>query len=347
MNKVFYVAGDFDGCYFVRCLLPLQANGWDGTKTSLRGKRLSREQEARGALDADVVVFQRPTDEAKLNADKALKQLGKKIVFENDDTFKVNIEFRLKDILEQQQHNLNEFIRMADLVTTSTEYLANEYRELNGNVVVLPNTVNPIYFSEPIKNKIDKVRIGLIGSVGMNSDSEHIKDVIASLANDKRVQLVLFSLPPKEYKESEKIYKEDIEFWNQFKNIEWQPLVPMEDYFETLNNLAIDIVIIPRADNYFNRCKSNIKFLEASMFELPVIAQGFEDGNSPYQADIKNYVNGIVVTDNSKWLEEINGLIENKEVRERIGKNAKLYVLDKYTIKGSAHLWKEAYNKLF
>ena len=41
-------------------------------------------------------------------------------------------------------------------------------------------------------------------------------------------------------------------------------------------------MLIPRGENYFNRCKSNIKFLEASMCEIPVIAQSFTTNDSPY-----------------------------------------------------------------
>ena len=57
----------------------------------------------------------------------------------------------------------------------------------------------------------------------------------------------------------------------------------MIDYFDTLNDLELDIMMIPRKDNYFNKCKSNIKFLEASMCEIPVITNYFKD--SPYEKD--------------------------------------------------------------
>jgi len=130
-------------------------------------------------------------------------------------------------------------------------------------------------------------------------------------------------------------------------NIEWQPFVMMADYFDTLNELRLDLMVIPRKDDYFNRCKSNLKFLEASMLEIPCVAQGFTDGKSPYQIDPEDAKYMTIVTDNSKWLETIDELIKNKEKRRAMGKRAKEYVMSKYQIKDNIGRWEETYKKLF
>ena len=177
----------------------------------------------------------------------------------------------------------------------------------------------------------------MVGSVGSTKDFEGIKDTLKIISDDPRYQLVLFSLPVKELKIADK-YQEEFRFWDNL-NIEWQPFVPMKDYFRTLNSLRLDMILIPREDNYFNRCKSNIKFLEASMFEIPVIAQGFPDGQSPYQKD--PFIE--IATDN--WMEKIEKL-SDKKVRRALGKEAKKYVLENYNIRNNYKLWKQAYETL-
>lgn len=341
--KVFFVGNNFDGCYYVRCLLPLVYNGWDGDKTSLRSRPIDREISAKKMLQADVIVFQRPDEMVRVQVAKYLKRLGKKIVFENDDTYKIDEARKLGEILVKRSEAIDEFIKIADLVTTTTDFLADEYRKLNDNVIVLPNCVDPFDWDKPLRNETDIVRIGFVGSVTANGDYDSVKETLYKLNRIENVKLVVFGLPPvsMQTEKVRKVYKEEIDFWNTL-NIEWQPLVTMADYFSTLNKLRLDLMIIPRKDNYFNRCKSNIKFLEASMLEIPVVAQGFSDGNSPYQND-GDYMK-IVTGDN--WYDEIMELVNYKDKRRFIGAKAKQYVLNNFNINNKASLWKEAYESL-
>lgn len=357
--RVYYISSGLQGCYTVRCLLPLMANGWDGDQTSVSLDAKTPENKSLAAQEADVVVFHRPDTPEKLKIARLLKGVGKKIVFDNDDTFKDDGGFRFNEYMDKQRlekglKRLNEatdtFIKEADLVTCSTEFLKKEYEKLNPNVVVLPNCIDPFYFDEPLKNDSERVRIGIVGSIGVTSDLWVCEPIIRHYLNDKRVELVLFSMPPKGHDSiTRELYSDEYKFLDEIMradNVTWQPFVDMQDYYDTLNELRLDLMIIPRADNYFNRCKSNLKFLEASMFEIPVVAQGFPDGNSPYQEEEDSkYM--IIVIDNSKWIEEIEKLIGNKELRETMGKKAKEYVENKYSIENNAFRWLEAYSNLF
>lgn len=349
--KVYYVANQLDGCWYARCMMPLIANGWDGDKTSHRSMPISREKSVQACMASDVIVFQRPDDNNRLQAAKLLKQAGKKIVYDNDDTYNIDnqgiqtkISLEGENKIKERKQVLDEFMAMADLVTTTTEFLADEYRKISNNVVVLPNCIDEDDWSEPLRTTGDRVRIGVVGSASANGDFDGIRDVLKQLSYRKDVQLVLFGLPPKGDALIDKLYKEEHDFWLSL-NIEWQPFVSMADYFDTLNELRLDIMLIPRKDNYFNRCKSNIKFLEASMCEIPVIAQGFKDGKSPYQTNNDDSFMDIVI-DDSQWLDRINTLIEDKEARRILGKKAKEYVITKYNIKNYASKWKQAYEQI-
>lgn len=355
--RVYYVSSGNLGCYIVRCLLPLVANGWDGDNTSIHPFAKTPENKKNAALDADIVVFHRPEDMRKLELARLLKKQGKKIVLDNDDTYKdptggvgLNTYFnaeRMKRGLETTSRMADAFLIEADLVTTTTEMLANEYRKLNKNVAVLPNCVDPFYFDEPLRNETDTVRIGVTGSIGQSSDLDVLAPIIKHYEHDKRVKIVFFSLPANRAANPmlSKAYENEYNFLDSV-DVEWHPTVNADVYYDKINSLKLDVMIIPRKDNYFNRCKSNLKFIEASMFEIPVIAQGFTDGLSPYQVNPEDSNHMKIVIDNNDWIPEIEKMILDKEGRRELGRKAREYVTANYDITKKAHLWNEAYAKL-
>lgn len=352
--KVYFVHTNLEGCYNVRCLFPLQENGWDGDRTTMMLNRATSENKAKALMSADIVVFHRPDKEQFLAVARTLKKQGKKIVFDNDDTYKDYGGYKFTEYLDKERvergletmnNILDTFIKEADLVTCPTEFLKKEYLELNPNVVVLPNTVDPFYYPEPLRNETDIVRIGITGSVGITADVEVLKPIIEHYEHDPRVRLVLLSLPPEGENENYKrLYVDEYAFWNK-TNVEWHSFVASDKYYEYLNELKLDMVIIPRHDSLFNRCKSNLKFLESSMLETPVIAQAFSTGDSPYQGvEDQKYL--LLANTYDEWIEQIEKLIADKELRREIGRKAKEYVEREYNIESKAHLWREAYESL-
>lgn len=354
--KVFYVNSNLQGCYNVRCLFPLQANGWDGDRTTFNPNMMTPQDKARACSDADIVVFHRPDRKEKLEAMRLLKKEGKKIVFDNDDTgkdhggFKFNEymdEARLKKGMDRMNSVMDTFIKEADLVTCSTKFLEEEYKKINPNVICLPNCIDPFYFDEPLRNETDVVRIGITGSVGTTADLEVLKPIVEHYQHDPRVRIVLLAMPPIGQDQMMKeLYVDEYDFWSKI-NMEWHTFVPTHEYYDYINELKLDMIIIPRYDSLFNRCKSNLKFLESSMLEIPCVAQAFSTGDSPYQQnhDDKKYM--LLANTYDEWLEQMEKLITNKELRLEMGKKAREYVEENYDINKNAYRWVDAYETLY
>ena len=354
MNVLMITSG-YEGCNYVRMYLPGSANGFRMDKPNRFQERTSPQQVQEDLKWAEVVVFHRAEEQTYHNLAKLLKKDGKKVIMDNDDTFKIeelhplmnfDPEGTFQTNLKRRFDNLNEFLTMSDMVTASTEILAEEYRAFNKNVVVLPNCVDPDHWDEPLRNDTDKVRIGMVGSVAMEYDYLHLKDIIKGLGERDDVELVMFGLGNMKHRQDNprvtEVFKEEYEFWDTV-NMEHFPWVKNHLYPETLNEMRLDMMLIPRRDNYFNRCKSNLKFLEAAMCEIPVIAQSFKNG--PYEEITDD--TGILIKDNKDWAKEIETMIKDKELRRLIGSNAKKYVLKNYDIKDHAHKWVDAYKSLF
>ena len=351
MNNPYFIGSNYKGCNYVRIFQPAWELGWGCDYTGIsRGSHKPAKVISQELLDSDIITFHRPNT---INAHKIafeLKKLGKKIVFDNDDTFQfdkshpmyyLHKKGKVKKKSKETNNLLYNFIHNADLVTTTTKTLAEEYRKYNSNVVVLPNCVNPDDWAEiPQRNTGKKIRIGVIGSIVYAQEFEIIKEQLRELDADGRFTIVVLGLAKERTELMNKIFNKEFDFWYSLKNLERTGWVEMEDYFDTLDDMKIDIAIMPRSENYFNTCKSNIKFLEVSMLEIPTIAQSFKD--SPYE-ELDGKI-GIKITDNSKWLETIIDLANNKDKRLKMGKLAKQYVLDNYTIQKNAYKWADAYN---
>ena len=348
------VTNGYHGCCYPRLMLPAFHNGFILDRQGV-DYPLDEIDKVKFDLDgADVVVFHRPEDPTYYNLAKMLKKDGKKIVMDNDDTFKISFHplanfmpDAKESMLRERDKAIDKFLKIADLVTTTTKTLADEYKKINKNTIILPNCVDPIDWDEPLRNESKKVRIGLVGSAALEYDYKQIKDVLKKLSDRKDVQLFMFGLGDKEHRKANpkvvKLFKDDYAFWDSL-DIEHEQWCLISDYPKKLNEARLDMMLIPRKDNYFNRCKSNIKFMEAAMCEVPVIAQSFSDG--PYE-EITHGINGVLIKDNKHWEHEIDLMIDDKDFRRTMGKNAKEYVLNNYNIEVRAQEWETAYSKLY
>lgn len=347
--RVFFVPADYSGCYYYRGYLPGLHNNQMVCSDFLTGD-FDQEEISKQIKGCDVVVMERPSDQVRVNIAKFAKQLGKKIIFENDDTYLPDKGVPLhmlennaqRTIAKKMNENLYEVLRFADGVIASTQILADEYAEVNPNVAVCKNCIDPLDEFPRQRNKTNKFRIGFIGSVASNNDYYHIKEQLRQLDERGDVTIVVFGV-----KQSDDrilgAYKYDYEFWSSLKNVEWQPYVPMNAYMMTIANLKLDLCVIPRVESYFNQCKSNLKFLELSLLKIPVIAQGFSDGTSPYDAE-HEYM--TVVKDNSTWYNKIIDIKENYKKYNDIAKKAHDYVLKNYNIETYAPVWMDTIKKL-
>ncbi len=353
--NVFMINSGYDGCNYLRVSLPCMANGWWTDRTMAMDGRFPLSEIRERLQMADVVMFHRAEEQTYHDLAKMLKKDGKKIVMDNDDTFilgdnhplmNFNADGSSVDNLKRRHDNLNEFLTMADLVTTTTETLKYEYSKINKNSIILPNCVDPDDWDEPLRNESDVVRIGIVGSAAIEYDYLHLKDFIRELSERDDVEIVMFGLGDMKHRKENpivtKVFGDEYAFWDSINKIQF-PWVKRHQYNETLNEARLDMMLIPRKDNYFNRCKSNVKFLEAAMCEIPVVAQSFK--NAPYEEITSDM--GVLVKDNNKWAEEVEKLIKDKELRRRLGKNAREYVIKNYDIKDHYHKWADAYKSLF
>lgn len=223
--------------------------------------------------------------------------------------------------IERNLENLkirHQFIRQTDGATLSTPALANYFRDIIGqkNVYVFPNTVNLGTYEhfDVLRQNPNEVRVLWQGSQSHYLDWYGIREGIEEAT--KRYPEIKWVIYGSKFDWIYKSIPED--------RIEFIPWGPYQQYKLRRGLLNIDINICPLANNPFNRCKSAIKWYEASLWKQPeaTLAANVE----PYH-EIENGKTGFLYNSNVDFIEKLGILIKNVELRKTIAENAKEWVL--------------------
>ena len=96
-------------------------------------------------------------------------------------------------------------------------------------------------------------------------------------------------------------------------------IVPYVDWRRLPFELArLDICIAPLVDNAFNRCKSDVKFLESSLVRLPLVVSPVGQlGES-----VRHGVDGLVAEGTDAWIAAVASLAEDPRRRAELAEEA-------------------------
>ncbi len=103
------------------------------------------------------------------------------------------------------------------------------------------------------------------------------------------------------------------------------PLTDWRGWFELMGRMDIALAPLER-DNVFCRAKSEVKFLEAGALGLPVIASRTD----AFEHAIDEGVNGLLAGGEAEWIEALERLIRQPELRRSLGESARRTVLESY-----------------
>jgi glycosyltransferase involved in cell wall biosynthesis len=166
-----------------------------------------------------------------------------------------------------------EHLHRSDAVICSTKYLAESIKVVTKDkpVYVAPNCINTkTWRINRQKKKSYGIRVGYVGG------GAHDEDLLIAymammpiLRKDPSVKFVIRygGFIPDYFKHNDQV---------DYKGVAWS----MDEYPQQLYNLDLDIALAPLRDSEFNRCKSNIKWLEWASIGVPVIASNTEAYNS-------------------------------------------------------------------
>lgn len=289
--------------------------------------------------DADVIIFQRPLDNAFTAAIKQAKKQGIACIVELDDDF-ANVHPNnhvYKNVQPETEPWSNyEWVQRAcaeaDLVTVSTPEL-QKYGYPHWRTRVLPNLID-VKDTEirPIRNPYG-VFPPVVGWSGTRqthpTDLEVTRPGVAQAVRDTGATFYVVG-------DGEGVQSAlGLPRYVDFAASGWSPL---QEYMQRMSN-AIDIGIVPLDYTVFNTAKSALKGMEFAALGKPFVASALPE----YQYLHDEFGIGLLARTPSEWRKHIRDLVNDEGMREELGATWRTRVVDRLLYTDNAALWAEAW----
>ena len=116
--------------------------------------------------------------------------------------------------------------------------------------------------------------------------------------------------------------------WSPRCSDEHHHWVSFFDYPQKMGSMNIDIAVVPLIDSAYNRCKSNLAYLEWSALKIPTVLSPTENQ--------KGMV-ALEASSNYDWYNALEKLIKDRKYRLKLGEDAYQFVKKNYDVRKQVH----------
>lgn len=259
--------------------------------------------------EADVVVTVRKTWTTGFR--QLLRRAAKRLIFDFDDAVFVD------DDGSDSATRLRRFaatVGMCDQVWAGNSYLAEAASQHNGNVTLLPTSINPDPYAVDVEKPVDVIDLVWIGGSATRKYLEAIVPALEKASGSVIVRLKIvadFDLPSTSLKTVP---------------IQWSPST------ETTELASSHIGIAPMADDAWTRGKCGLKVLQYLSAGLPVVASNV----GVHREMLSDGESGFLVESVDDWIESLSRLSGDNELRQAMGRRGPGIVRRGYSISAVA-----------
>jgi hypothetical protein len=346
-RAVNYLA-DYGGCGYYRCMAP-------NFLLNLHQKAVIIESTAmivdpRFYAGVKAIKFQRQATPHQRDFVKHInevrKQTKSKLIYEVDDVVFIEdipLYNRNRDAFASKeiQDSIKEILSMMDEITVTCEYFRDFVINKTGlkNVSYVPNYLMKWWFD----------RYYNLGTLVKNYEKNKKKPVIAIFASGTHVDVANrvngdddFAAVVNVIERTRKDF--NWHFYGSFPfalkpyvqngDIKYFPWVQLPDFAQTVANSGAQLTFAALQDNHFNRCKSNIKLIEAGAVGIPCVCPDM----ITYKDAFLKYKTG------SEFIDVIKSALKNQTVYADLCKKSRAYA-DNFWLDDEKNLMKyhEAY----
>lgn len=262
-----------------------------------------RLKDVRRMKQFDLVFVQREAFMTGTAIFEKLAARNSKLIFDFDDAIWLNdTSFGNQNLSWLKRPGKTaEIISVSSLVLAGNEYLANFARKFSNNVEVIPTTIDMEYHVG-IERKLATRSPITIGWTGTSTTLPHFLTILPVLRRLKTAygNEVAFKI----------IVNED----RYFPEISTHTTAwSKESEIEDLNE--IDIGLMPLKNTEWQQGKCGFKALQFMALGLPIVLSPVGVNSEIAQHEVTGYL----VNDEQEWFDAISQLIDDKDLRERMG----------------------------
>ena len=250
---------------------------------------------------------------------------GKKAIYDFDDAIWLpNFSHSNRRFAFLKRYGNVKFIcKRVKKVSVGNNFLKEYAQKFNSNVVVIPTTIDTDGYHNEVHvfDHTKKIKLGWTGSHSTVSYLEELEPVFIQLSNRIDFELIVIS----DKKPDLKIPELSFFKWNKNSEI------------SDLNQ--IDIGLMPIGNSAWDKGKCGFKALQYMSLGIPALV-------SPYGVNekiVEHGKNGFHCQSESEWIENIVFLAENLTLLEEMGKSARLFIENNYSVSAN----KDKYLHLF
>lgn len=211
-------------------------------------------------------------------------------------------------------------VSMCDRFVVSTPAIAQAYGRGAPEVIVIPNTLDPVAWAglENAPRGGERPRVGWAGARQHLDDLRVLEPVVEATAHE--IDWVFFGMCPPELRRHAR---------------EVHDMVPIARYPAKLASLGLDAAVAPLVDHPFNRAKSALKVLEYGAVGIPTIASDIP----AYRATPAT----VVAEAPSDWIEAVRALVLSREYAREQGLLLRDWVRANAMISSTLAAWRRAF----
>lgn len=243
-----------------------------------------------------------------------IRTLSRRVVYDIDDlVYLKNVKSKahpLVTLIKGRKKPIY-LMKVADYVVTCTPYLDEFVRQYNTNTIDISSTVDTEKRYKVVNNYNNP--LPTLGWSGSHSTSKYfylLEDVLKELARKHQFKILVIG--------DDKVQIDGL----MVEAMAWR------EETEIQNLQRIDIGLYPLPDEEWVLGKSGLKAIQYMALGIPTVATAI---GANYRV-IEDGVSGFLVSSREEWIDRLSQLIEQPELRKRIGEAARKTVEEKFSI---------------
>lgn len=241
------------------------------------------------------------------------------------------------DVLEGSCESYRALISQVDFVTASTDFLLRAVKKYNDNCMHVRNCLSEAFVRRASACQVRPLDPdGPVRIAYLSGSAHHAPDLAVAapalsrvLAKRPQARLVLagkIDVPPQ---------------LGAFQSqIDRLPFMAYDKFLDVFENIDINLAPLDVRSS-FAQARSEIKYSEAGAFAIPTIASP----TSTYKSAISDGVTGMLA-EGAGWCEAIIRLVDDVELRRRLGEGARRHILANYGPERSLQDWSEVMGRV-
>lgn len=243
---------------------------------------------------------------------------GKSVIYDLDDAIYMGITSPANSFIRflRQPSKIAKIISLSRYVVTCNAYLADYAKKFNSNIAIIHTSVDTDKFLPREKKPTPVLTIGWIGSHSTFPYLEGLQGVFRELRQKYKFRLLVVGAG------DHNVNIEGIDILNK----QWKLEEEVNDF------QSLDIGVYPLPDNEWTAGKTGFKTIQYMSVGIPSVVS--DVGTN--RAIVQDGVNAFLAKTEDDWVKKLSRLIEDEELRRRMGLAGRETVVDKYSLQVNA-----------